>query len=173
MTSIVAEAGSSSGSFYARFTDKLTLLHALHEQFVERAVANAEALVAATGPDALTLEELTIPLVEAVVASHGENRGVIRAVLIESLRDPAFAERAGGLVRTIAGLAASTLAVTDADRDQMTKRIETGVLTLMAILDQDLFFGTALSTAQPSPDAGPTHNVERLQRVFLATVSLP
>ncbi len=173
VTSVVAEAGSSAGSFYARFGDKTAMLHALHEQFVNESVAHAEETLSSLGERRLTVEELAGFLVGGVVRGHGENRGVIRAVLIESLRDPVFAERASGLVRRVAVLAAAAIASPNTGRAGMASRIEVGILTLMAVLDQDLFFGTALSTAQRSGDDLPTHDAERLRRIFLAAVDSP
>lgn len=172
---IVREAGSSSGSFYARFRDKTALLHALHERFVERGIAQAEARVSALGGRKLSLAELSVEVVDSLVRTFSTERGVIRAVLIESLKDAGFAERARDFVTRLSGLAASTLDRSDlagVAAARAAARIEVGVLTLMAVLEQDLFFDSGLSTLHRPGGRVSKSDRRRLGRLFLAAVEL-
>jgi AcrR family transcriptional regulator len=172
VTNIVNEAGSSSGSFYARFPDKSALLHALHQRFVDRSVAQTEQMVSDIGDEKLSLDEFAVGVVDALVESHRAHRGVIRAVLIESLKDAAFAERASQLVKTISKLAASLVDAPKLSPRRVSAEVEVGVLTLMAVLDQDLFFGSALSTIQGTSRRTSNQDLERLRRVFIAAMKL-
>ncbi len=172
VTNIVHEAGSSSGSFYARFPDKSALLHALHQRFVDRSVAQTELMVSDIGDGKLSLDEFAVGVVDALVESHRAHRGVIRAVLIESLKDAAFAERASQLVKTISKLAASLVDAPKLSPRRVSAEVEVGVLTLMAVLDQDLFFGSALSTIQGTSRRTSNQDLERLRRVFVAAMKL-
>lgn len=171
VTSIVREAGSSSGSFYARFRDKTALLHALHQRFVERGIAKAEALVSSLGHRKLSTAELSALVVDSLVATFSADRGVIRAVLIESLRDEAFAERARDFVTTVSRLAASTMDLSGASPARAAAQIRVGVLTVMAVLEQDLFFGSALSTIHGRGGRVSKSDRERLRRLFLASAA--
>ncbi|MCP3986618.1 MAG: TetR/AcrR family transcriptional regulator [bacterium] len=172
VTSIVNEAGSSSGSFYARFPDKSALLHALHQRFVDRNVAQTEQMVSDLGDDKLSLDEFSAGLVDSLVESHLAHRGVIRAVLIESIRDATFAERASHLVTTVSKLVAPLLDIPGLTPRRISNEVGVGVLTLLAILDQDLFFGSALSTIQGQSGRPSKKELERLRRVFLASMRL-
>ncbi len=172
VTSIVNEAGSSSGSFYARFRDKRALLHALHERVVERGVVRAQELVSELGDQKLSVTGLSTALVDSLVGVFFADRGVIRAVLIESLKDAAFAERASDFVTRISKLAASSMDTPNLSSKRVTAELEVGVLTVMAILEQDLFFSSALSTVQSSNGQISKRDHQRLRRVFLASMTL-
>lgn len=172
VSAVVMKAGSSSGSFYARFRDKTALLHALHERFVERGIAEAEAKASALGGRKRSMAELSIVVVDSLVRTFAADRGVIRAVLIESLKDAAFAERARDFVTTISGLAASGVHLSDGSTARAAAAIEVGVLTVMAVLEQDLFFGSALSTIRGPRGRVSKRDRERLRRLFLASMAL-
>ncbi len=124
VTSIVNEAGSSSGSFYARFRDKRALLHALHERVVERGVAQAQELVSQLGDREFSMTELSAAVVDSLVGAFFADRGVIRAVLIESLKDATFAERAGDFVTRISKLAASSVYIPNLSSNRVTAELE-------------------------------------------------
>ncbi len=172
VTSIVNGAGASWGSFYARFRDKSVLLHALHERVVERGVARAQQLVSEFGSKRLSMDEFSAAVVDALVESHFASRGVVRAVLIESLNDARFGERASQLVKTISKLAASLVDVPNLSPRRVSSEVEVGVLTLLAVLDQDLFFGSKLSAIQSSSGRPSKKALERLRRVFLASMEV-
>ncbi len=87
---IVNEANSSAGSFYARFKGKRVLLHFLHEELAADSLRQFREFIEASGSKAVTPAELAELLVPELVRSHTENRGVLRAVLVESLDDPLF-----------------------------------------------------------------------------------
>jgi len=169
---IVQEAGSSSGSFYARFRDKTALLHALHQRVVERGIAQAEAWHARLDGRKVPLSELATAVVDSLLRSYRSDRGVIRAVLIESLKDLTFAERARGFVTTAARLAASSVDLPGVSPARAASEIEVGMLTVMAVMEQDLFFGSDLSTLRGPGGRVGRRDRERLRRLFLAAMAL-
>jgi AcrR family transcriptional regulator len=172
VTRIVHEAGSSSGSFYARFRDKTALLHALHQRFVERGIALARTRVSALGSKTPSMAELASVVVDSLVRIFSAERGVIRAVLVESLKDEAFAERARDFVTTVSELAASRTDRSDRSAARAAAAIRVGVLTVMAVLEQDLFFGSALSTIHGPSGSVSKGDRDRLRRLFLAAVAM-
>ena len=172
VTNIVNEAGSSSGSFYARFPDKSALLHALHQRFVDRSVAQTEQMVSDIGDEKLSLDEFAAGFVDSLVESHLAHRGVIRAVLIESIKDATFAERASQLVTTVSKLVAPVVDLPHLTLRRVSTEVGVGVLTLLAVLDQGLFFGSVLSTVQGQSGRPSKKELERLRRVFLASMKL-
>ena len=59
-------------------------------------------IVDAADKKLLTPAELAEPLIPAIVRSHNENRGILRAALVESIHDPLFPERAAKFVYAVA-----------------------------------------------------------------------
>ncbi|AWZ01962.1 HTH-type transcriptional regulator EthR [Rhodobiaceae bacterium] len=168
---IVREAKSSSGSFYARFPDKNALLHALHERFAQRSIQATRDQVAARGGVKMPLDQLCRQMIEGLVEGHLKNRGVLRAALMESLVDPRFAQRALGLVRAISAQAATLIDVPPARGEHMANEVELAVLTIISILDQDLFFGLGPGFDKNSHHKKSKQELDRLCRIFLASIS--
>ncbi len=168
VAAVVREAGSSSGSFYARFADKSALLHALHERFGERAREQVRSLVADVDPAALSFEALTLRLVEELVHTHAANRGVLRAALMEALVDPSVARRVLALTRDVAEAIAPVLDACEPSRELSAARVETGLQTVVAVLDQDLFLGSLGARGAVIPPA--MREPAWLHRIFLAAL---
>jgi AcrR family transcriptional regulator len=94
---IAKKAGSSVGAFYRRFSDKDSLLHAIHERFVGEAMATADS---ALDPDRwreATLPELVAESLGFVMSVMRERHGLDRAVFERALYDDVFKERSNRL----------------------------------------------------------------------------
>ncbi len=165
---IVREAGSSSGSFYARFADKNALLHALHERFAERAREQARQLTASIDTDDLRIEDVTLILMRELVRTHAANRGVLRAALMEALVDARFVDRVVELTRDVARAITPLLQASRAPHPMTRARVETGVQTVLAVLDQDLFLGAESARGAASPRA--RRRPEWLAKIFRTAI---
>jgi AcrR family transcriptional regulator len=162
-------AGSSSGSFYARFADKNVLLHALHERYVEETLRITRQVRSFAAGRKMPLREISMTLVYGIVSQHVRNRGILRALLIESLNDRRFAERALEMVREVAGILEPAIDVPGMSAERLREQIEAALLTVKATLDHDLFFGAALAAENGVPQVKSREEVRRLRRIFLAS----
>ena len=162
---IVRAANSSAGSFYARFKGKRALLHFLHQELAETSVRDLHAFIDAAEFKAVTPAELAELLVPDLVRFHAENRGVLRATMVESLDDPLFVERSIGLVRAIAELIAEHTTRTAKRKDRHVFNVQQAIGAVLAILDQGLFMEKR--STRPAPPS----EVARLQRIFLASLA--
>jgi AcrR family transcriptional regulator len=94
---IAERAGSSIGSFYARFPDKESLLHHLQERLIEESEQTvAQALSPELWADT-PLREVLRALVHFVVGAYRERAGLRRTLIARITRDPKFRARAAGL----------------------------------------------------------------------------
>ena len=169
---IVAEAGSSAGSFYARFETKHVLLHALHTRMHERAMQGIAEAVDLLDGKKLAPKRFAGLLVASAIRLHQQNAGLLRAVLIESLTDLEFAERGRRLVRHTGEALAPALDVSSVSKARRADAIESALLAVMAILDQELFYGRAL-LGKKRTGAEPAERIARLERVAIAAMHLP
>lgn len=171
VSEVVARAGSSSGSFYARFSDKRALLHALHERMAARARQNAKRLLDPAHWGGASASEIVHAFVASHLALHRLNRGVLRAALMESLHDPRFAQRALALGRDVRSLLvalletrANEIGVADLDG-----AVDFAMRLVVGVLDQRLFLeGIAAEGEEPSDD----ELARRLGAVFCACLEL-
>lgn len=168
INSILREAGSSAGSFYARFADKNALLHALHQRFCDAARQKARHLATSIDPGALRREELTLLLMEELIRTHVANRGVLRAALMEALVDPGFVDRVQQVTRDVAKAVTPLLNAARPPRSIPAADVETGLQTVLAVLDQDLFLGARTSRGAPASRA--MREPEWLNRLFLTAI---
>ena len=169
---IVAEAGSSAGSFYARFDTKHALLHALHQRLHDRGLRGVERAVARLEGSRLTPERFAHMLVGSTLHLHAANRGLLRAVLIESITDPSFAERAQHQMRESSRALARVIDAKGVSLARRAEAIESAQLAVMAILDQELFYGEALLGARRARAAKSPKEIARLERIALAAMGL-
>lgn len=91
---IVERADSSVGSFYQRFEDKEALLHALDRRLARQSREVLEAVAEVDWSRDWSLPETLALLIRPWVESYHERRGVRRALLEASRRDPSFRSRA-------------------------------------------------------------------------------
>lgn len=140
---IVARAHSSSGSFYARFPDKRTLLHALHERFGERVRRETDALLAPEKWEGASTQELIEEVVKHLVALFEAHDGVLRAALSEAVRDHTFTKRAASIALRVRERLWDLL---EPRRPEMKitrfeESFHFGFRMVLATLDQRLFLG--------------------------------
>ena len=88
---IVAEANTSTGSFYARFRDKSALLPVLYADYERQLEVRLTRLQAATA-DAATLDEVAELFAQHLVATVGEIPNLSRALYDYATRSPKSAE---------------------------------------------------------------------------------
>ena len=163
---IIKEAGSSTGSFYARFKGKRALLHHLHEEYAQDSKSQVQHFVELMDGKKLPLDTFTEVWVPEVVQSHYEHRGLIRAAMIETFDDPQFAIRAGKLLHHIATKLAQIISDPLNDNDAHILNIAYSMRAIMAILDQDLFYLREGKAHKPSDE-----QIARLKRIFEASMN--
>jgi AcrR family transcriptional regulator len=111
---ITKEANSSVGAFYARFPDKMAVLHALHERYVDEGRATTQAVLDPARWEAVPFPVFLAQLCAFLVDSMEEAVGIRRGTLLASVEKPIFAERTRALREaTIADLAAFLATRTD------------------------------------------------------------
>ncbi|MCP5068735.1 MAG: TetR/AcrR family transcriptional regulator [bacterium] len=143
---IVAQARSSSGSFYARFPDKRALLHALHERFGDRVRRETDAVLAPERWHGAPTGELLEEVVAYLVKLFQDHEGVLRAVLSEAVLEQTFAERA---ISIALGVRAKLWVLLEPRRpgnqsSEFQASFDIGFRMALATLDQRLFFGRLL-----------------------------
>ncbi len=94
-------AGSSVGAFYRRFGDKDALLHAVHERYVQEAMATADATLDVERWHGATLFDVLEQTVGFVIQVWRERRGLDRAVFERALVDDVFKERNNRMTRYV------------------------------------------------------------------------
>ena len=103
-----------------------------------------------------------------VVKSHLENRGILRATMIETFDDPQFAVRAAKLIGHISSRLAAIVQNPSKRRDKHAQNIQQSMAAIMAILDQDLFY-----LREGKPHKLSKEKIERLKRIFVASMDTP
>lgn len=98
---VAHRAGSSVGSFYARFADKRALLHALQERFVIDGMATADDAFDPAHWEGAKADEIVAAVVAFLVRIHRDRRGLMRALLLVQVTQPEIRERANALSRHV------------------------------------------------------------------------
>jgi len=159
---IVARAGSSSGSFYARFADKSALLHALHERLLVRVRDEIEKLLPEGAGRSLERGALERLLVAAAIETHRRHRGTLRAALVEAMHDRRFAARALALGDETAAVLAARLSECKHSGPVDDRAVVRALRLVMAVLDQQLFIDPDANFGDLDDEA----LVEWLTRIF-------
>lgn len=98
---VARRAGSSVGSFYARFPDKEALLLSVLERFYEQSVATAEMVLDPARWDGVALDEALRSAFLFLLRVFRERRGLITTFTLRAAREgdvAALGERLGELV---------------------------------------------------------------------------
>jgi len=90
---IARRAGSSVGAFYSRFRDKDALLSALHERFVEEAIATADTAMNEQRWANTSICEIVRELVAFQVRLQDQHAGLWRAMALRATESPEFQAR--------------------------------------------------------------------------------
>ena len=137
---VVAEAGTSIGSFYTRFGDRAGLLVAMQDRFLGRLEASmTEAFAGAL--DGTPLDQAIAHLCEAFFKAFSEHRNAFVAYMIQSRADPVMRARGAQ-----ASLAAARLVRAIIDRHKAEVRAhadtaaDTVYRTLFALATQEVMF---------------------------------
>jgi len=109
MAAVAARADSSVGALYTRVPDKATLVRAvqlrmLHRQHAALATVAADARLAAAPLDHVV--ERFVTAIVSVILAHA---GVIRAFIVQGVRDPVMRERVVSSLERITALLAGLL----------------------------------------------------------------
>ncbi len=95
---IAERAGLSVGALYARFRDKMGVLHSLQDRFVEEAHLTTDAALDPERWEGASISEIVEELIVFLVELHRERRGVMRELLVRTHSDPSMIRRKEGLV---------------------------------------------------------------------------
>ena len=95
---IAQRAGLSVGAVYARFRDKMGVLHCLQDRFVEEAHLTTDAALDPERWQGASVPEIVEELIAFLVELHRERRGVMRELLVRTRSDPSMIQRKEGLV---------------------------------------------------------------------------
>jgi len=101
---IARRAGSSVGAFYTRFRDKDALLAALHERFIEEAIATAERAMAESRWEGASIVEVVRELVAFQVKIQEERRGLLHAIALRATASAEYQARGMRLAKHLEDL---------------------------------------------------------------------
>jgi AcrR family transcriptional regulator len=90
---IVQRAESSVGAFYSRFSDKDALLNALHERFVDEAVATYDEMFDPERWQGASVSAIVRAIIAFRVRVYSERVGLLRAFLVQAVYDKDFRAR--------------------------------------------------------------------------------
>ena len=143
MAAVADRAGSSIGALYTRVPDKAALVRAVQLRILDRELTALATLAADARLARAPLAELVERFVNAIVAVILAHAGVIRACIVQGVRDPVMRERVvAGLERVtalLAGLLRGHPDVAHADPElaaDVLVRTLTGALQQAVLLDR-------------------------------------
>ena len=93
MADVAQRAGSSIGALYTRVPDKATLVRAVQLRLVERQLSGAEELARADPRGNAPLGEIIGRLLVTVTTSIRADAGLLRAIIVQGMRDAVMRER--------------------------------------------------------------------------------
>ena len=168
---IVAEAGSSAGSFYARFDDKSAFLHALQAEMDEQMREQLER-VKQFESSSVPIDDVCGFLATGIVGMYEEYRGVARALLTQATSEPELTKKAGDLL--IAGSAAWADVVDAPGRStkEILDELITAHLVGIAMMEQGLFYQGLARVSGDSTGMGKDGDVTRLARIMRSSMNL-
>ncbi|HUO86160.1 MAG TPA: TetR/AcrR family transcriptional regulator [Thermoanaerobaculia bacterium] len=171
---VVERAGSSVGSFYARFGDKAGLLDTLDEIYAQELIATVEELIgeAAADPPA-DLADAVRHLFRPLVDFHRERRGLIRALVLEARahRAPRFEERTRRMNRLTPQFVEHLLRHRgEIARSDVRRAAELGFAMAYTVMRERILFPESIALAAPPTDA---ELVEEITRLLVGYLGMP
>jgi AcrR family transcriptional regulator len=152
---VVSRAGTSTGAFYARFGDRLGLLAAVQERFLDRLrnAAEAQADELADVPD---LQQALAILVGGFLTTFRANRHAFNAIMVQNRGIPDFrargsqaTERAAAQLRDLLAERSGQITHPDIARAaDMTFRTLFALATQIVMMDESEVTGRTLSEQQ-------------------------
>jgi len=170
VTDVVRLAGSSVGSFYARFPDKESLLGAVYERHQQRMIALVEDELSPDRWAGLSLATLVEQLVGRLVEFHRSHRGLLRALVLFGYAHPDWRyadtrERTRLPVTQIADLMAARRA--EVGHPDARAAALFGTLSVLATLREIILFAESTSSALSLSDHQLTTELSRQLCAYL------
>jgi AcrR family transcriptional regulator len=140
---IAARAGLSVGAVYARFRDKMGVLHSLQNRFVDEAHLTTDAAFDSDRWEGASIEEIVSELVAFLVEIHRERSGVLRELLVRTRSDPPMVERKERVVAHVSERLCSLL-LPRAERirhPDPAAAVAFGLRLVLGTLEQAILFG--------------------------------
>jgi AcrR family transcriptional regulator len=163
MAAVAARAGSSVGALYTRVPDKAALVRAVQLRILSRQLTEMETLAADRRLSAAPLDDVVERFVAGVVVAVRAHAGVIRAFLVQGVRDPVMRERVVlGLEAVTAMLAGLLRERSDVDHPDPELAADVIVRTIVGALQQ------AIMLDRPFPEEPYIAELSRAARCYLA-----
>ena len=164
---VARRAGSSVGSFYARFQDKDALLHALYERYYEQAIATADAALDPARWEGARIPEILAAVVRFLVSIYREQAGLIRAFVVRNHSDAEFQARRERLSHYVNERLSALLLARRAEiaHPQPERAAAFGLTLVFSTLESAMLFGELRSASLSLSD---DDLAAELTRAFLA-----
>ena len=164
---VARRAGSSVGSFYARFQDKDALLHALYERYYEQAIATADAALEPARWEGAQIPEILAAVVRFLVSIYREQAGLIRAFVVRNHSDAEFQARRERLSHYVNERLSALLLARRAEiaHPQPERAAAFGLTLVFSTLESAMLFGELRSASLSLSD---DDLAAELTRAFLA-----
>lgn len=168
---VVREAGSSVGSFYARFPDKRALLETVHERACAQTLERADALLDPSRWADVPLDAIVETGVRIAVEIHGSRRNIMNAFAQAFAGDPGFAARRARSAKAIRDRLARLVLT---KRDEIAHHdpelaIEMSLRAVTATLEQRNAFAVSGLPEVEAEDHVLIEELTRMVRTYLGT----
>jgi AcrR family transcriptional regulator len=143
VSEVAGRARSSVGVFYARFGDKLTLLHLLDDRFTAEAEETIEKQLDVVAWKGCTLSDVSAEIIGLLCRIHRRKKGMLRSIILQVREhpDPHFQRNGKRLSRLIVRLA-GFLAIWQGEMDlpRPEQGIRLALVMIMATIRETIVF---------------------------------
>lgn len=166
---VVREAGSSVGSFYARFPDKRALLETVHERACVQTLERADALLDPARWDGVPLGEIVEAGVRVAVEIYGSRRNIMNAFAQAFAGDVGFAARRARSAKDIRDRLARLVLTKREDiaHPEPEVAIDMSLRAVTATLEQRNAFSVSRLPEVEVDDDALVRELTRMVRVYL------